>query len=557
MLGRDLVLEAFRQYQVEYLFGNPGTTELPLLDGLVNYPEIKYVLGLHEDIAVGMAAGYAQATGKPGVVNLHVAPGLAHGLGNMYNAFRAGIPLVVTVGQHDLRLGVQEPALWGDLVALAAGCTKWSYQVHRVEELPIVLQRAFKVALTEPMGPVLISLPVDVMWQEGPPSPLPLTTIDQRSGGSPEANHRAVAWLRAAERPVIVAGDRVGRTGAIPELVRLSELIGAPVYQEHQSACVNFPYTHPHFAGRLLPNGPAIHEALKEADVVLFVGVISQAPLLYFDRPLVQPGTKVISVDLNPWEMGKNVPADVAILGHPQEVLKVWGDMLQAALTEADEHRFEKRRETLRRQKQAREEAKEKELAAVQDELPLSPAVVMAELNRHLSDDVLVVDESVTTGRYVHRYLQLRRPGSFIGLKGGGLGYGMSAALGAQLGRPDERVVAVIGDGSSYYYIQSLWSAARYELPVVFIIINNTSYMILKGGMLTLDGASAQKGAFPGMDLDRPEVDLVSVARGFGVAAQRVTTREVLEQALTEAFSVRRPVLLDVVVDRTVRPFLA
>jgi benzoylformate decarboxylase len=557
MLGRDLVLEAFRQYGVEYLFGNPGTTELPLMDGLVNYPEIKYILGLHEDIAVGMAAGYAQATGKPGVVNLHVAPGLAHGLGNIYDAYRAGVPLVVTTGQHDIRLGVQEPALWGDLVALAKSCTKWSYQVHRAEELPIVLHRAFKEALTEPMGPVFLSFPVDVMWQDVPLSPLPLTRIDQRVSGSREASRQAVALLRAAERPVIVAGDRVGRTGAIPELIRLSELIGAPVYQEHQSAGLNFPYNHPHFAGRFLPNGPAIHEALKEADVVLFLGVISQAPLLYFDKPLVQPGTKVISVDLSPWEIGKNMPADVAILGHPREVLAAWVEMLQAELTPADEGRCQKRREQLQQQQREREEAKARELAAVQEQMPLSPAVVMAELNHYLTDDVFVVDESVTTGRYVHRYLELRRPGAFIGLKGGGLGYGMPAALGAQLGRPSERVVAIIGDGSSYYYIQSLWNAARYNLPVLYLIINNTSYMILKGGMLTLNGVSAKQGAFPGMDLDQPEIDLVSVARGFGVEAQRIETREELKKALQHAFSERKPYLLDVVVDRTVKPYLA
>jgi benzoylformate decarboxylase len=558
MLARDFVLETFKQYGVEYLFGNPGTTELPLIDGLVNYPDIQFLIALHEDIVVGMAAGYAQATGKPGVVNLHVAPGLAHGLGNVYDAYRAGVPLIVTAGQQDTRLAVQEPALWGDMITMARSFTKWCWEVKRAEELPFVLQRAFKVAMTEPMGPVFISLPSDVMWREIDASPIPLTVIGKEIRGDQKLIRAAAEAIRQAKNPVFVAGDRVGRTeGAIEALVGLAEKLGVPVYQEHQSSSLNFPYVHSNFAGRFLPNGPAIHEALKEADVAVFLGVISQAPLLYFDKPLIQPGTKVIAVDQSEWEIGKNNHVDYPIYANLKTVLQEWEAWLTAQITSEEQQQFAARQAKLVEHKAEREERKRKELDESRGKMPLSPAVVMDEINRYLTDDVLVVDESVTTGRYVHSYLQLKRAGSLIGLKGGGLGYGMPAALGAQLGRPDERVLAVIGDGSAYYYIQSLWNAAKYNLPVIFVIANNTSYMILKGGLLSLNGESAKKGVYPGMDLDGPDVNLVEVASGFGIEALRIETYDQLREGVAQAFAEKRPILLDVVIDRTVKPFLA
>jgi benzoylformate decarboxylase len=557
MLGRDFLLETLRSYDVQYLFGNPGTTELPLMDGLVNYPDIEFILGLHEDIVVGMAAGYAQATGKPGVVNLHAAPGLAHGLGNIYDAYRAGIPLVVTAGQQDSRLAPQEPGLWGDLVTMVKDYTKYSWEVKRVEELPIVLHRAFKMALTHPMGPVFISLPPDVMWQDIQASPIPLTTLAVETRGDLKAIEEAAELIRTANNPIFVAGDRVDRVGAVDELVSLSELVGCAVYQEHQSASMNFPYAHSQFLGRFLPNGPMIKQTLMDSDVVVFFGVISQAPLLYFDKPLISEGTKVIFIDSNEWEIGKNMYVDVPILANPKTVLQELTALIQQNATESDHQKFASKKEATIAVRSKKDEERRAELEQSRHAIPLSPALLMDELNQLLPEDAFIVDESVTTGRYVHSFLQLKRPGSLIALKGGGLGYGMPAALGAQLGRPNERVVSIIGDGSSLYYIQALWNAARYKLPVIYIIANNTSYMILKGGLLSIKGESAKAGAFPGMDISDPEVDFVAVAQGFGIEAMRVEKPDEVRPALEAAFAKRRPILLDVRINREVKPFLA
>lgn len=558
MLGRDFVLETFRQYGVEYLFGNPGTTELPLMDGLVNYPDIEFKLALHEDIAVGMAAGYSHATGKPGVINLHATPGLAHGLGNIYNAYRSGVPLVVTAGQHDSRLNLQEPGLSGETKTMAKGFTKWSWEINRVEELPIVLHRAFKEAMTEPMGPVFISFPSNVMLEEIHEDPIPLTVFPTEHRGDKKATLKAISELKDAKNPIIVAGDRIGRTkGAMDALVSFTNHLGIPVYQEHQSSSLNFPYSHPHFVGRMLPNGPAIQDALKEADVVVFLGVISQAPLLYFDQPLVQKSTKVIAVDQSTWEIGKNRHVHHPILANPKNVLEEWIEWLEENLNEEDHQRINKRKMQLEQQKDMKEKQKLRDLEENIGKSPLSPMVVIAELNKVMSDDVMIVDEAITTNKYVHSYLSLNRQGSVIALKGGGLGYGMPAALGAQLGRPEERVLAIIGDGSAYYYIQSLWNAAKYSLPVIYVIVNNTSYMILKGGMLALKGESAKKGLFPGMDLDQPAINIVNVAKGLGIDALKIETYEELQEGIKAAFEKKRPILLDVTIDREVKQYLA
>lgn len=556
MLGRDFVLETFRQYGVEYLFGNPGTTELPMMDGLVNYQDIEFIVSLHEDICVGMAAGYAQATGKPGVVNLHAAPGLAHGLGNVYDAFRASVPLIVTAGQQDSRLAAQEPALWGEMVSMVENYTKWSWEVKNAQELPVILHRAFKVATTEPKGPVFLSFPSDIMWEDVDATPIPLTNIATNIRGDLDAIQKATESIKKASKPIIVAGERVSSTHAVESLVKFSELTGARVYQEHQSASLNFPYTHPHFAGRFLPNGPFIEKALADADLVIFIGVTSQAPLLYFDKPIVQKETEVIAIDNSEWEIGKNMPVDNAIMGNPNEILKEMTTIIEQSATDADRQNFEKVKKNSLAKHEQREADKKNQLEEASKSDTLTAIEAIAELNNHLPDNAFIVDEAVTSGQYVHNYLDIERPNSLIGLKGGGLGYGMPASLGAQLGRPDQRVVNVIGDGSSLYYIQALWNAAKHRLPVVFVVINNISYMILKGGLINIDGESAKKNFFPGMDLTDPAVDFVSVAKGFGIDALRVETKEELVSAYKQAFSEKKPILLDIAVDPTVKVFL-
>lgn len=553
MLGRDLVLQAFREYGVEYLFGNPGTTELPLMDGLVHYRDIEFIVSLHEDICVGMAAGYAQATGKPGVVNLHAAPGVGHGFGNIYNAYRAGVPMVITAGNQDTRHAIQEPQLSGEIVPLVQNYTKWSYEIRSVSELPVALHRAFKMATTDPMGPVFLSFPSDILWQEIDQPPIPLTHV-HKSRGSREAIEQAAQLILKGTNPVIIAGDRIDATDSMAAVVRLAESVGAKVYAEHQSSALNFPYDHPQFQGRMLPNGSYIQQALAEADPVIYIGPLSHAPLMYFNQLMVGK-TPIIAIDNSEWQLGKNQYIDAAILGDPGLVAHDVTDRIEQIATPEHLRTFGERKLAAEQLHTARELELIQQAEANKNYYPLSPAVVMHKLKQALPNSAFVVDESVTSGPYVHNYLTQKHPRTLIALKGGGLGYGMPAALGAQLGRPDHRVVAVIGDGSALYYIQSLWNAAKHKLPVVYVIMNNQSYMVLKGSLLNINGEAAKHGFFPGMDLTEPAVDFPRLAEGFGIESLVIQKAEELEDAYRYAFQERRPILLDVRIDPTVKVF--
>ena len=315
--GRDLVFELLEQQAIPFLFGNPGTTELPLVDGCNDHTSVQYVMALHEDIAVGMAMGFARASGKLGVVNLHVAPGLAHGLGNLYNAWRARVPLLVTAGQQDTRLVIQEPILTGDLVDMARPFTKWAYEVRTPSDLPLALQRAYKEALSPPTGPVFLSLPSDVMLA---PTSDCLARIRVPGGGTrgDEAElARAAALLAGAENPLIVSGDGIGLADAWPELVTIAERIGAPVFTEGLPGVWNFPNTHPQWRGILPDTASGFRTAFDGVDVALLCGFSSQAPLAIFDGqgPLIPQHVQTIALHDDPWQIGKNQPVAAGIQG--------------------------------------------------------------------------------------------------------------------------------------------------------------------------------------------------------------------------------------------------
>ncbi|MEQ6902577.1 thiamine pyrophosphate-binding protein, partial [Nocardioides sp. YIM 152588] len=311
MRAPQAVVEVLRSEGVDRVFGNPGTTELPFLDALVD-GGIDYVLGLHEGSLVATADGYARATGRTAVVNLHVAAGLANGLIGMLNARRSRTPLVVTAGQQDRRHLLQEPMLSGDLVALAAGASKWAVEVGRVEDLVPILRRAFALAATPPAGPVFVSLPMDLF---GEPAELTVDPVlaRPRGPGSPDVAE-ARARLLAARSPAVVAGDGVGRAHAVPELVAVAEALGAVAYHQPMHDAVDFPFSHPLHAGMLPPTNEGSRTVLAEHDVVLLAGARFW-PHHYTPGPPLPDGTAVIQVDDEADQLGRPVPADLALGG--------------------------------------------------------------------------------------------------------------------------------------------------------------------------------------------------------------------------------------------------
>lgn len=546
-----MLFEVLEQQEIGFLFGNPGTTELPLIDGCNEHPSVRYVMALHEDVAVGMAMGYARASGKIGVVNLHVAPGLGHGLGNLYNAWRARTPLLVTAGQQHTRLLIQEPILSADLVSMARQFTKWAYEVRFAEELPIALQRACKEALTPPQGPVFLSLPADVMLSETDECTLPVKHFGTAVRGDDSELARAGALLAAAENPLIIAGDGVGLSDAWPEIIALAERVGAPVYSEGVPSVWNFPNRHDLWQGIMPDTAAGYREVFQDIDVAVLCGYSSHAPLAVFDNagPLIPLHVQLIALNDSTWEIGKNQPVTAGILGDVKLNLGALMSALQAtsqprsAFSAANRRRTEISQRATDRRGRWLQRVDEARSGSV-----LSAVSVAAELAELMPDRAIFCDETVSNRQPFVNLLNLSSPMSYWSGKGGGLGYSMPGAIGMKLARPEQVVVNALGDGSYLYYPQALWTAASLGLgSIVFIVLNNSSYRILKIGVQRMGGPWASSGAYPpGLDIDSPRVDIAASARSMGVAAEVVSEFGELRPALERAFAAHAPYLLDI-----------
>jgi benzoylformate decarboxylase len=551
--GKQALAELLRQEGVEYIFGNPGTTELPLMDVLAQRDDIRYILSLHEGVALAMAAGYAEASGKIGVTNFHVAPGLGNALGLIYTAYMGRTPLLVTAGQQDRRMQLEEPLLWGDLVQMARPYTKWSYEIPNPADLPQAVRRALKVAMTPPTGPVFLSLPMDVLEATLDADLAPTSRPDLRAGPLPELLEQATEVLCSAQNPTIIVGDRVSKSGALAEAVKLAEALGARVYGEPQANSIAFPSDHPLFAGVLPSLSQGVRRALEPADVVLVIGLNLFQPFLYTPQGPLPEGVMVVQIDSDPWEVGKNYAVKVGILSDPKAAMAQLTPRLHHRMTPAQTAAARQRLESERALRLQERRSLESRTAEDDAKEPISPLVLMREIAHALPADAVVVNESITAGGTLRAWLKLEDEKSFFQAKGGGLGFGLPAVVGVKLALPQRPVVGLIGEGSAMYAIQGLWTAAHYELPVVFVICNNAQYRILKAGLLAFRSEPAKQGKFVGMDLVQPEIDFVALAASLGVAAARVTKPQEVGPALKQALLRHGPSLLDIPIDRSVR----
>ncbi len=541
--GREIVLETFVREGVRHIFGNPGTTELPLLDALGRYPSLQYVLALQEAVAVSMADAYAQLTGRVAVANLHVAPGLGNAMGSLYNAWEGRTPLLVTAGQQDSRYRLREPVLWHDLVAMAEPVTKWSVEARSADELPELMSRAFKVAMDPPTGPVFVSLPLDVMIQTTLHSPRDPSRLFRRTVPDPEGVEEAVRLLLAAERPVVFCGDQVARSGAVDVLVRLAEAIGANVYGDILPVHVDFPNMHPAWRSRGFGDHAQIREAVGDADCVLLVGGEFFEEVWYVDVEPFPPQASIIQIDSAPSGLGRNYRLDCGLLADPRYAL-------EALLGRLEEKADSQWRARARARLAAMGELKARELAGQEARVartagnrPMASARLMHELARALPPGTMVAREAITADADLNRSFEFRAPGDFIGARGGGIGQGLPGGIAAKLACPERPVLCISGDGSSLYTIQALWSAAHHRIPVVFVILHNATYRILKYNLRrfrSLVGEEAGEG-WPHLDLDDPDIDYGAVARGFGLESRRVVDPEEVGPAVRDAFASGRP----------------
>lgn len=543
LTGVDVLLDVLRSEGVTHLFGNPGSTELPLMDALADTGDFDYVLALQEATAVAAAEGYGRVTGRPAFLNLHTSAGLGNAIGNLTNAQANRTPLVVTAGQQDYRHIVEDPLLSGDLVGIAAAVSKWSSEVRTVDDIGPIMRRAFHDAASAPAGPVFVSLPMDLLEQPTARPAPPATTLERRSvaGGLDQ-----LADLLASTpigKLALVVGDEVSASGAVAEAVALAEALGCPVHGQSLHATGVFPQGHPLYADTFAPAAPAIAKALAPYERVFLVG--SHGFVVY----PYQPGTPVpahvelLQLTPDPASLGRYGSPRLALLGDPKASLAALAPLVaervdRAAVARAIEERGRQRAEQVQsaeRLAEGRYEAR-----------PTEPMAAAHALVRALPPRTAVVDEAITTGFYVRRFHHDSSPDRYFFCKGGGLGWGMPFALGVSLGLGEEPTVAAVGDGAAMYSCQALWTAAHRNLPVLFAVFNNRQYLILKNNLRGMDGRSVAKGNFVAMDLDSPPVDFVGLARSMGVEATLVETAAEVGEAARAAMASGRPHLLEI-----------
>ncbi|MCC9070125.1 thiamine pyrophosphate-binding protein [Flavobacterium sp. F-65] len=573
---RDYLFDILKDLGIQYIFGVPGTNEIPLIDG-TSYPEngVKYIECLHENIAIGAAMGSARMTGKPGVLIVHVTPGIAHSIGNLFNAHRSQMPLVILCCQQQNELVTQEPLLASNLVDLAKQYTKWAHEVRTAEEMPLVLQRAFKEAMAPPNGPVFISIPWEftmVAIKENQKIK-GVTRISSHFTGDDESIKQTANLLANAKNPLIVAGDAVGYADAWTEIQQLAELIGAPVVLQSFSSVANFPNNDYHWQGELPGSQAGVQGVFKEHDVAFLIGFGAQAQVAVFkysDGALIPENVKLAYLTNNTWDIAKNFYGETAILGDIKATLPLLNNHIkQQKPKDADARNTKLKALDASRAKQwdvyYKNAMNEPDIWAV----VIAKALKEAIETRKLTNNYVYVHEAVSDGAPFQYYLPLgtngAKPISYYCVAGGSLGWSMPASLGIKLenktvqGIGTKLVINAVGDGSSLFYPQTWWTAAHEKLPILYIITNNQEYHTLQLG---LQQVVAAYGTAPGygwkpktMDpdylrLERPKLDFVSLAKAFGgehgeivLTADKV--KEAVERGINHVLSKESSYILD------------
>ena len=511
----EVTYDLLRELGLTTVFGNPGSTELPMFRDFP--PDFRYVLGLQESVVVSMADGFAQARGDAALVNLHSAIGVGHAMGSIFTAYRNQTPLLITAGQQARSILPFEPFLYSEQAAqLPKPYVKWSCEPARAGDVPAAIARAYYVAMQPPRGPAFVSIPVDD-WDR-PCAALDVRrAVSRRVAGDPELLARAADALRAARRPVIVVGPSVARDDAWDETIALAEEHRAQVWVSPMSARNSFPERHPLFAGFLPADRAAIVARLEGADFILALG----APVFTYHvegrGPHIPPGALLVQLTDDPgaaaWcPVGTSIVTNLklgvaALLGAAPAVART-----PPAIP-----------------------ARGEPVAADR----LSDRYLLQQIAALRPADSIVVEEAPSSRGALHEYLPMLERDTFHTCASGGLGHGLPAAVGVALARPGRKVICLLGDGSAMYSIQGLWTAAEFGLPVAFIIVDNSSYRALEefGRHFGID-------PLPGLRL--PHLDFVALARSQGLQALRVDRCEDLDAALREVFAARAPMLLEV-----------
>lgn len=521
---RDATHTLMRELGMTTVFGNPGSTELRMFR---DWPaDFRYVLALQESSVVAMADGYAQATRNAALVNLHSAAGTGHALGSVFTAARNQTPLVLTAGQQTRAMLPSEPYLFAeDATAFPRPYVKWACEPARAEDVPAAIARGYHQAMTHPQGPVFISIPEDD-W-DAPAAPIPTRAVRCAFSGDPAALDEVAAALTAARQPALVVGPAVDRAGAWDLVVALVERTGAAAWVSPVSSRCSFPEDHPAFAGFLVPQRDKLAEQLAGHDVVVVLGAPVFTYHVHREGPHVAKGTQVFQLVDDPATAAR-APLGTAVITTMRPALERLLEAVRPSRSAAEPiaPRFTRPPVPPRSD-------------------PIAAGLVMHLVRRLMSQDAVVVEEAPTHRQAMHDFLPITTSGGFYVAASGGLGWGLPAAVGIALGQPGRRVVCLLGEGSSMYSIQALWTAAQLQLPIAFIVLDNGAYLAMRALGSALGIADP-----PGITL--PDLDVGAVAASLGCTAARVERAAELEDTLAAALRDTGPTLTNVRVDATI-----
>ncbi|MQF82679.1 thiamine pyrophosphate-binding protein [SAR202 cluster bacterium AD-802-E10_MRT_200m] len=549
MTGKQALLEMLRAEGIKFIFGNPGTSEGPIVDMLGDYPDIRYILTLQESVAVGMGESYARATGKPSFVSLHVDSGLANGIALILDAYNTGTPMVITSANYDARKITEGKT---DLAELVRPVTKWAVELSLPDQIPGAIRRAFNEANSHPKGPVYVGFTSNALEGVADMNIVPSGTIHSDVRPSPSGIEAATALLLKAKKPILIVGDRVSDDGAVDQAIELAELLGLPVYQS-RGAEVAFPTSHDQYLGMFSLRVAQHRKILENTDLVLAVGMDAFEELFYWGDIILSPNTKLVHIDPIPGRVGKSEPTDVGIVAHCglalQELTASIRDVLQPSHIEA----IQARTREVKQQVNNRRNTTLQDGSSEWDGNPMVPDKMMAELAKALPENAIVVDDSISNRAVLRKYINGNQRGDIRGVRGQSIGGGIGATMGTQCANPERPVFGVIGDGSAMMTIQGLWTAANDNIPCVFIICNNGMYRVLKVNFDIYQREILNESEPAGRNLlysDFPlPFDIASIANSMGVRGERITDPGELKPAIDRAIASGKPALLDVVID--------
>jgi benzoylformate decarboxylase len=547
--GRSAFLALLKDEGITHLFGNPGTTELPIMHALKDHPDLTYVMAMQESLVVAIADGYSRASGRLVACNVHVAPGLGNAMGSLYNAKFTGTPMILTAGQQEQGHGLMEPVLYGPLVQMAEPLVKWAVEVTRLEDLPRIVRRAAKIATTPPTGPVFISLPGDILNSEAGIDLGRSTRVDTRVKPSDEALQALTQRILKAQRPVIIAGDEIVKSDALKEAAALAATLGAPAYQCSTPYGAHFLSESPCFMGALSRLQKQVREVLSPYDLMIVLGADPLRMSVYSEVDPMPDGLAMVQIGLVDWDLAKNYGAEIALKADVKETLRALVPALKAAGGAALENRAKQGTADLASKNwTAKRKAIVEQIAKASSKSPIDPDFLTLRMVEAMPDNAILVDEGLTSGRQLLALRPHRDRYGYHALASGGIGWGLPASVGVSLANPQRPVVCFSGDGSAMYSIQALWTAAHHKLPLNVVIANNGGYRIIKQRLLAFHGDDH----YVGMDFVDPPVDFAGIATALGLEAIRISDASELKPKLSSAFGRPGPKLIEVMVDGTV-----